>query len=64
MATDQKEYNKISNVFGHKLSWLVGDIQNFKEKVLNNKLSSINDAEKKIKYIQAKIKGLMDIITT
>ena len=64
VATDQKEYNKISNVFGYKLSWLVGDIQNFKEKVLNNNLSSINNTKEKIKDIQAKIKGLMDIITT
>lgn len=64
MATDQKEYNKISNVSGYKLSWLVGDIQNFKEKVLNNNLSSINNTKEKIKDIQAKIKGLMDIITT
>lgn len=57
-AETPENYSKISDVTNYKLSWLVRDIENIKNKALNKTFESVNSAQKMINGVKTTISEL------
>lgn len=54
-AKTKEEYNHVNNIFDYSFVWMVGDIEKFEEKVMQNNFRTVKEANNSIKNLKEQI---------